>query len=250
MTKKGAHSRPGSIGSLRKENGCGESDSPKRVPPPGAEKTLRPSSASRPDVAGQAHEIGDGVGREHHLVRPGSSSRCARPNPVAGAGGPRAPRHARWRDRRRPRPPTPSGLRLRRERRPRACPSAVHGEAAARRRTRDKSRPGARRSRPGSFPKPGPAEGVAEPGQDVTEPGEARHDGRVDELAGGAALRALRAGRRRPAAGRRQRSPLLDGPGRPGRQRRSCSRSPPPSPRRSSGRRSRSRSGRAVSRLS
>ena len=51
MTRNGVHSRPSANGSLRNENRCGESDSPTLVAPPGAEKTLRPSSASRPEVA-------------------------------------------------------------------------------------------------------------------------------------------------------------------------------------------------------
>ena len=47
----GAHSIPGWAGSLSRVNGRGDRDSLRRVPPPGAENALRPSSASRPDIA-------------------------------------------------------------------------------------------------------------------------------------------------------------------------------------------------------
>lgn len=47
---KGADSRPGSFGSLRRVSGSSLSLSPTRVPPPGLENTVRPSTASRPEA--------------------------------------------------------------------------------------------------------------------------------------------------------------------------------------------------------
>src|SRR3984957_11333676 len=49
--RNGSHSSPGSLGSLLRSNATSLKRSPLRLPPPGAEKTLRPSSASRPEQA-------------------------------------------------------------------------------------------------------------------------------------------------------------------------------------------------------
>ncbi len=48
VSTNGAASRPGSAGSERRVSGSLASRSPIRVPPPGLEKTVRPSAASRP----------------------------------------------------------------------------------------------------------------------------------------------------------------------------------------------------------
>ena len=61
VATKGAHSRPGWAGSPPSVNGSGHRRSPTRVPPPGAENGLRPSSASRPDMASDSATIRSAV---------------------------------------------------------------------------------------------------------------------------------------------------------------------------------------------
>ncbi len=48
--RNGGHPGRASFGSLRSVSGSSLSFSPTRVPPPGLEKTVRPSAASRPDA--------------------------------------------------------------------------------------------------------------------------------------------------------------------------------------------------------